>query len=288
LAAGEAEVAMRILHPTDFSSTAEKALALARDLRQRVSGELHLVHVQQRFESTAAHPYLQPQFDGLSPELTRRLEEARKEEVDRLRNMLDHLAAPDATSELRWGEPLTELLDATRSADLVVMGAHGANRLDNYFLGGVAGRLVRRSPAPIITVRDEVPSLQVRRILVATDFGEASHQAWACCRALAKHGIKLVVAHVLDDDRVRNNPDYMSTVTDALDRLVGDVAERHVVRHGNPVTVLPAVAEEVGADVIAIGVRRHSAALGLLLGSRADQLLRSSAIPILSVPQPEG
>jgi len=277
---------MRILHPTDFSSTAEKALALARDLRQRVDGALHIVHVQQRFESAQAHPFLQPQLDSLSPELTRRLEEARREEVDRLRNMLDHLASPDATSELRWGEPLPEILDAARSADMVVMGAHGTNRLDNYFLGGIAGRLVRRSPAPVITVRDEVTSLEVRRILVATDFGEASHEAWECCRKLAKHGIKLVVAHVLDDDRVRDSPDYMNTVTDALDRLVGDVAERHVVREGNPATVLPALAEEVGADVIAIGVRRHTAALGLLLGSRADMLIRSSAVPIMSVPQP--
>lgn len=277
---------MRILHPTDFSSTAEKALAIARDLRQRLDGELHIVHVQQRFESAMAHPYLQPQLDSLSPEITRRVEEARKEEVDRLRNMLDHLASPDATSELRWGEPLSELLDAARSADMMVMGAHGANRLDNYFLGGVAGRLVRRSPAPVITVRDEVPSLRVRRVLVATDFGEASRGAWDCCRELAKSGIKLVVVHVLDDDRVRNNPDYMNTVTDALDRMVGDAAERHVVRDGNPVTVLPEVAAEVGADVIAIGVRRHTAALGLLLGSRADMLIRSSPIPIMSVPQP--
>jgi nucleotide-binding universal stress UspA family protein len=277
---------MRILHPTDFSTTAEHALELARDLRRRLDAELHIVHVQQRFESMSTHPYLQPQLERLSPELLRRLEEARKEEVDRLRNMLDHLASPDASAELRWGEPLRELLEVAATADLVVMGAHGANRLDNYFVGGIAGRLVRRSPAPVITVRDEVRSLQVRRILVATDFGEASHHAWDLCKMLARHGIKLVLAHVLDDAQVKDNPDYMNTVTDALDRLSSGVAERHIVREGNPATELPLAAEEIGADLIAIGIRRHSTALGLLLGSRADMLIRSSAVPILSVPQP--
>ncbi len=279
---------MRILHPTDFSSTAEKALALARDLRQRLDGELHLVHVQQRFESGHSHPYLQPQLDNLNPELTRRVEQERKDEVDRLRNSLEHLASPDATSELRWGDPVRELLDAEKNADLVVMGAHGANRLDNYFLGGIAGRLVRRSTAPIITVRDEVPSLQVRRVLVATDFGDASRAAWEFCRRLGRGGIKLVIAHVLDDARVRDKPDYMNTVTDALDALAGDVAERHLVLDGNPARKLPAAADEVGADLIAIGVRRHSSAIGLLLGSRADMLIRSSAVPVLSVPHEHG
>jgi nucleotide-binding universal stress UspA family protein len=275
---------MRILHPTDFSSTAEKALALARDLRQRVDGELHLVHVQQRFESGHSHPYLQPQLDNLNPELTRRVEQERKDEVDRLRNSLEHLASPDATAELRWGDPVRELLDAAANSDLVVMGAHGANRLDNYFLGGIAGRLVRRSAAPVITVRDEVAALQVRRVLVATDFGDASRAAWDFCRRLARSGIRLVIAHVLDDARVRDNPDYMNTVTDALDALAGDVAERHLVLDGNPARKLPEAAGEVGADLIAIGVRRHSSAVGLLLGSRADMLIRSSSVPVLSVP----
>jgi nucleotide-binding universal stress UspA family protein len=57
-----------------------------------------------------------------------------------------------------------------------------------------------------------------------------------------------------------------------------------VVRAGNPVTVLPELAVEVGADLIAIGIRQHRAAAGLLLGSRADALIRSSKVPVLSVP----
>lgn len=275
---------MRIVHPTDFSQTAEKALALARDLRQRTSGELHVVHVQQRYVSGLSHPYLQPQLDNINPELTRRLEEDRRQEVAQLRAMLQHLASPDATSELRWGDPLRELLDLTPDYDLVVMGAHGANRLDNFFLGGIAGRLVRRSRVPVLTVRDEARSLSLQRILVATDFGEASRRAWDLCRAWHRHGVKLVVAHVLDDARVQDDADYMSTVTDALDALAGDTAERYLVREGNTVEQLIAAAQETGADAIAIGLRHHGSTLGLLLGSRADALLRSSPVPILSVP----
>ena len=40
----------------------------------------------------------------------------------------------------------------------------------------------------------------------------------------------------------------------------------------------------VGAGLLAIGLKRHASAVGLLFGSRADALIRSSPVPILSVP----
>lgn len=273
---------MRILHPTDFSQPAQLALALARDLRRRTNGTLHVVHVQQRFETEGAR--LRPQLDSLNLELNRRVEEGRGQEVERLRGMLSHLASPDATSELVWGNPVVELLAMQDRFDLVVMGAHGANRFDNVFLGGVAGRFVRRSYLPVITVREEADVGRVRRVLVATDFGAASWAAWRFVRDLTGEGTELVLAHVVDDERVRDDAAHIQSVTDKLSELSGGEASRIVVRAGNPVTALPELAVEAGADLIAIGIRQHRAAAGLLLGSRADALIRSSKVPVLSVP----
>ncbi len=273
---------MRILHPTDFSQPAQMALALARDLRRRTNGTLHVVHVQQRFETDSAR--LRPQLDSLNLELNRRVEEGRGQEVERLRGMLSHLASPDASSELVWGNPVVELLAMQDRFDLVVMGAHGANRFDNVFLGGVAGRFVRRSYLPVITVREEADVGRVRRVLVATDFGAASWGAWRFVRDLVGEGAELILAHVVDDERVRDDAAHIQSVTDKLSELSGGEASRIVVRAGNPVTVLPELAAEVGADLLAIGIRQHRAAAGLLLGSRADALIRSSKVPVLSVP----
>ena len=273
---------MRILHPTDFSQPAQMALAVARDLRRRTNGTLHVVHVQQRFETDGAR--LRPQLDSLNLELNRRVEEGRSQEVERLRGMLSHLASPDATSELVWGNPVVELLAMQDRFDLVVMGAHGANRFDNVFLGGVAGRFVRRSYLPVITVREEADVGRVRRVLVATDFGAASWAAWRFVQDLTGEGAELILAHVVDDERVRDDAAHIQSVTDKLSELSGGAASQIVVRAGNPVTLLPELAVEVGADLIAIGIRQHRAAAGLLLGSRADALIRSSKVPLLSVP----
>src|SRR5690554_6317152 len=75
---------MRILHPTDFSRTAEKAMAVARDLTSRLGGTLHVVHVQSQFKEGLGGVRLRPHLDSINPQLDRRMEEDRQEEVRRL------------------------------------------------------------------------------------------------------------------------------------------------------------------------------------------------------------
>ncbi|MDZ7706162.1 MAG: universal stress protein [Trueperaceae bacterium] len=273
---------MKILHPTDFSRTAEHARTLALDLSDRLGATLHVVYVQEKFmEGSGEHTYLLGRAENLSSELLKRLEESREEEVKHIRQRLERLTPEGSSSELRWGKTVPELLELSKQHDLIVMGAHGANRLDNYFLGGTAGRIARRSNTPILSVRDEAETTSVRRILVATDFGTASRNAWEFARSLAEHSaehsIEIAVAHVTTD------PDTSDAVTE-LDAFTGDADVRKVIRAGNPVDALPNIAREIGADVIAIGIWRHAGPLGLVLGSQADALLRSSPVPILSVP----
>lgn len=275
---------MRILHPTDFSTTAELALVLARDLRARSGGELHLVHVQQRYRSALNRPFVQPQLDTVNPEIAKREQAERQAESDRIRSMLTHQGSPDATVELRWGQTLRELLDMAPDFDMIVMGAHGSDRLDAVFLGGIANRVVRRSPVPVITVRQESTATKVRRVLVGTDFSDTSRHALQFCLGLRQHGVSVVLAHVVDNTRVQDDAQATRRVTAELDRLAPEGVERRVLREGDPVRELPVMASEVGADVIAIGVKHHERGPAFLLGRRADGLIGSSTTPILSVP----
>ena len=275
---------MRILHPTDFSTTAELALVIARDLRARSSGELHLVHVQERYSSGMSRPFGQPQLDTVNPELAKRAQADRQAESDRIRSMLTHLGSPDATVELRWGQTLRELLDMAPDFDIIVMGAHGSERLDEVFLGGIANRVVRRSPVPVITVRQESRTKRVQRVLVGTDFSETSRHAVQFCLDLRQHGVSVVLAHVMDNSRLQDDAEATQRITAELDRIAPGDIERRVLREGDPVRELPTLAEEVGADVIAIGVKHPERGRAFLLGRRADGLIRSSPTPILSVP----
>lgn len=270
---------MRILHPTDFSHTAELARVLAQDLATRSHAKLHLVHVQERFQEEAARRFLPAQTDRINAEMQRRLAADRANETRQLRERLTNLAH-GASSELVWGGVLPELLRLADEHDLVVMGAHGANPFDDAFLGGVAGRLVRRTTTPVLTVREGCTRTEIKRLLVATDFGEASMAAWTYATQLAQTAqLKLVLVHV--DEEKRGDAKVPAA---RLEALSAGRAERSVVREGHPVDKLPAIADEVGADAIVVGMRRHRAIAGLLLGARADALIRSSTVPVLCVP----
>jgi nucleotide-binding universal stress UspA family protein len=274
---------MRILHATDFSQAAERALRLAFDLQARLAAKLHIVHVQERYNEEVSG-YLAALRYEPNPALLERLEQVRQEDAQRRLMRLNHLAEGKATTELLWGKPLEALLRIVADYDLVVMGAHGQNPLDAAFLGGVAGRLVRRSPVPVLTVRETCRATQIRRVILATDFGDASKHAWQWLAPWRSAGVEMVLAHVVDDRRLQDDPGYIQTVTEAMTLLSKGAAKQHVVREGDVAEVLPKLADELAADLIAIGLRRHSTVVGLLLGSNADALLRASSVPILSVP----
>ena len=271
---------MRILHATDFSHTAELARTLALDLARRTATRLHVVHVQERFLEGHSRSYLPAQTDAINPELQLRLETERHDETRRLQQQLSHFASEDATTELVWGHTLRELLRLAAEFDLVVMGAHGQNPFDDVFLGGTAGRLVRRTTTPVLTVRPTCTTTAVRRLLVATDFQEAALAAWTFANWFGdRSGAKLVLAHVHEGP-----PGEAGSAQARLETLSAGRAERIVIGSGNPIEALPQLASEVGADAIVVGMRRHGAIAGLILGARADALLRSSPVPILSVP----
>lgn len=274
---------MKILHPTDFSVAAEKARLLACDLSRRLGAELTVVHVSNPIEAVSEHyfPAWLPKAERLNALIQKQLADARATEAKRLDDQLASLTPAGGKRLLLWGKAVPKLLEILPAYTMVVMGAHGDNPLDSYFLGGVAGQLVRRSSMPVLTVRETCAVNGVERVLLATDFSTAAEHAWRFCLQLADAGIKLAVAHVLEG---HVNPERVQQAAARLEELSGGVRVRHVIREGDPVGVLPQLATELAADAITLGVAQQVGALGLRFGSRADALLRSSSVPILSVP----
>lgn len=271
---------MRILHATDFSHTAELARTLAIDVAHRAAAALHVVHVQQHFLEGHGRAYLPAGAAAINPELQRRLEDEREAETRALTDQLAALGDGGATTELVWGDPLQELLRLAPDFDLLVMGAHGRTPFDDVFLGGVAGRVVRRTTTPVLTVRENCPTDHVHRLLVATDFQEAALGAWTFANWFAERAhLKLVLAHVEEGP-----PGEAGSSQARLETLSAGRAERIVVLGGNPIDVLPKLAADLAADAIVVGMKRHGALAGLIMGARGDALVRSSPIPVLSVP----
>jgi nucleotide-binding universal stress UspA family protein len=138
-----------VLVGVDFSPLTEGVLRTAADLARNGAGELHIVHV-------AAHA-LSETTATLSAD--RPLERASEADADHVR--LELLAKSVAQSiprvvlHTRVGRADVEIAQLAQDigADVLVVGAGGASRLERLLLGSVAESLVRNAPCPVLAYR---------------------------------------------------------------------------------------------------------------------------------------
>jgi nucleotide-binding universal stress UspA family protein len=137
-----------ILVPVDFGEPSQRALREAIALAQRFGSQLTIVHVYEipAYVYTGA-PYVTTDLFGP-------IEDAAREQ---LKKTLTEVQAkvPGAKSILRRGAPSNEILAAIEEErpDIVVIGTHGRKGVSHALLGSVAEKIVRLSPAPVLTVR---------------------------------------------------------------------------------------------------------------------------------------
>lgn len=143
----------RILVPTDFSETADAALAYAKPLAAQFGATLHLVHV---FSDPYVLPAYAPDVYAGVPATLR--EEALAQVADELKLRAGHNPAKRIVTATLTGLTARELVRYAdeHGIDLIVMGTHGRQGVAHLLLGSVAEHLVRIAPCPVLTVRGKV------------------------------------------------------------------------------------------------------------------------------------
>ena len=144
--------------------------------------------------------------------------------------------------------------------------------------------------------------IELRRILVPTDFSEHSQNALRYGIALAeKFGARLYLLHVFQDlavyqpDAVNVGPPMLPPVEEltaaAHNRLNIIVKDQHLehlqiqtdVREGPPVEEIVDYAHEYQIDLIVIATHGRGWLAHLLLGSVAEKVVRKAPCPVMAV-----
>lgn len=309
----------RILAPVDFSGASDAALRRASDLAARTGAELHVLHV-----APGAVADGEAAFDTLSEEdraFYRRLWERTGEELTAL---LDRIVKGDIRVKrvLSRGLPSRVVLDYAEreGADLVVMGTHGRTGLRRFFLGSVAGEVLRRTRVPVMVVPEATPHQPIQLVLAPTDFSDASRWTLPVAAGLAAlYGAGLDLVHALEPARFVEAmtgaeigagllPDLRTEAARRLEALADDPALAETMAEGADAGVpvegsgpgpahigyrlvegraAEAIAEAArsrGADVIVMARRGLHGVERLLLGSVTERVCRLGPCPVLVVP----
>jgi nucleotide-binding universal stress UspA family protein len=143
-----------------------------------------------------------------------------------------------------------------------------------------------------------VPAIDLKRILYTTDFSEASRAALPIVSAIARHyGSRVFVAHVWEP---ASYPMVASEVASVLDRRQNRIAEddleallkmpplqgipsQPIVRRGVPAEQLERVVREHHIGLAVASTHGMKGFKHRVLGSVAEELVRSLSCPVLTV-----
>lgn len=137
-------------------------------------------------------------------------------------------------------------------------------------------------------------------IVVATDFSETSAHAVELATELAKqYGSKLVIAHCFEvpsyvyAGMMQAPVDLLGPIEQAarsqMHDLLVETKKKHAnvigeVRSGIPADEIIAFSEENKADLVVVGTHGRQGVSHLVLGSVAEKVVRSSKVPVVTVP----
>ena len=261
---------------TDFTMTSDHAVTLASAIATRCAADLTVINV--------VEPAAYSKIGANTAALKAIAQGTLDANLVRVRDDV-----PTARGLLLVGRPAEELLAyaETSAIDLVVSGTHGRTSVDRWFVGSVAEKLVRSCHAPVLIVHDAAP--EFRRLLVATDFGPASERAVELAARLAStYGARITLLHALGEDAPGGELDSARARLEEIAGGIRKVAPECDVleRQGRTWAEIADESARGSYDLVVVGTHDRSPFFKWLRESVAEQVLRSSLPPVLSVRAP--
>lgn len=200
----------------------------------------------------------------------------------RLEEMARTLGEFESTVEVRSGHPAAELrsVAAATDADVLVVGSHGHTPWRDLFLGSVVLDLLRTSRWPVLLLPLHTSSPdRGGGVLLATDGSQSAAGAEQLAYELGQTlgGVATtILADAAGVDDVTQAEEHLAQVADRV------LTPR--VEQGPLPETIGRLAQRQAADMIVVGARGRNPLTGLLLGSTAEHLLRTTNRPVLLVP----
>jgi nucleotide-binding universal stress UspA family protein len=274
----------------DGSVSSEQAVRwAAREARRRKAP----LRVVQAVDPTAPpHRYAVP---GYGPDVHEiRTRAARAHLQDAARAAAEEASGVTVEQEILEGFPIAQLLDESRTAQLVVIGDRGLSGVAGLLLGSVAVALAARGACPVAVVRGRTSAVE-GPVVVGVDGSPVSEAAleYAFDAADARSA-ELVVVYAWRDLLLDRGTPLEAIEqqgrAELAERLAGwggkypDVRVRRVVVRDAPARTI--VEQSAAAQLVVVGSHGRGSVGGLLLGSVSNAVLHRAECPVVVVRGP--
>ncbi len=203
----------------------------------------------------------------------------------------------DWTTTATKGKVVPELIEASKDASMLVVGAQGHGVLGGMLLGSVSQHLTRHAHCPVVVVRGaHAPTSN--RVVVGVDGSDASLKALRFGfqyadvvdgSVVAVHGRSMTAMNgPWDVDVAPAVAEEMDSAQRLLAEAVAGLREEYpdvpLELQPMPLPAVRALADaSLTAALVVVGTRGHGGFMGLLLGSVSGSVLQHAQCPVAVV-----
>jgi len=272
----------KILLPTDFSVQAENALRVAADIARRHNAEINLLHMLELPMQLVDNVY-----GGSKSELPEAIffMKLAHQKFQKMMSspFLEGIKVIETAEFDGAFEGIMEYANKYK-ADMIVMGSHGVNGLQEFFIGSNTEKVVRNSDIPVLVIKNKHESFEVHNFVYALDFQAENHNAFKQAIAFAKaNNVTLHTLYVNTPGDFRSTHDVEATMKKFMDEE--GTVENYTLNIYNDSTVERGIlhfSEMVNAGLIGIATHGRKGLAHFLNGSLSEGLVNHANRPVIT------
>lgn len=274
----------KVIVPIDFSKTALNAVKYAAFMVKPVNGEVILLHVMKKNDMV---DIFIPALNIKDPSVITNYISSKLEKIaEDIRTRY----GVNVSTETSTGHITSEIVHIAeeKEATMIVMGTHGSDTENGFFLGSNAYRVLTKSDIPVLTMQNAADKNGFSSILLPIDSSHHSRQKVDSAIYIAKKfKAKIHAFGVLHNDQYDKNYEFkMKTILEQVQKLAekdGVTCDTKIEFCDNRAKTTLDYATQVNADLIVIMSDQNAEFSSVLLGNYAHQLLNDSEVPVLCI-----
>lgn len=285
---------MKLLVGVDFTEVTNPLIRTAKIIAQAHNAQITVIN--------AVSPVLYipcPENLGMNLvdlNLISKMQEDKLQEAKtKLQALKAYLEPIDTHTVAEVGDPAEVLLAKEAEADMLLLAAHKKSLVEKIFIGSTTEKVAKYTKKPLLVLKGkEIES--IKRVCIAYDFSEHSHQAFKFSLEFLKpfspqvtiiHIEETIQLPIVDSIKDAITQRYKQEKMRHLQNLIQELGEAHmdasyvIQASDSPTKGIMNFVNKQDPDLVILGSRGLSSLQRVLMGSTTSDLLRNLHLPIL-------
>lgn len=201
----------------------------------------------------------------------------------------------DVTLQLEFARPAPTLIDMSKDADLIVVGARGLGAARRLLLGSVSTALIHHAHCPVVVIHHDAslyPQAAGAPVLLGTDGSPGSELATRIAfQEASLRGAELIALHAVSDADIARMPakdraaahssagEFLTEHLAGWQKRFPDVHVQRVLADDQPAHHLLDLADN--AQLVVVGTHGRGGFAGMMLGSVSTAVAHASRTPVI-------